>query len=165
MIFNPKLLKLEIICCLISLHVSIYSQELSNSVTCSGGQTFKTALYSLDFVLGEISTESFVTGNNFLTEGFLQDLPGTTSINEYDNESVKIIVYPNPANEILQVKINENAVPAQYEIIDPFGRTIQKQFFQGTTYQVNIGMLQPGFYLLRIKVKNNALVSKQFIKN
>ncbi len=58
------------------------AQELNPSVISSGGETFNASGYSLDFVIGEIVTESYTEHGVMLTQGFLQGKEEGLSINE-----------------------------------------------------------------------------------
>jgi len=46
------------------------AQELNPSVISTGGETFIASGYSLDFVIGEIVTESYTEQSVMLTQGF-----------------------------------------------------------------------------------------------
>ncbi len=70
----------------------------------------------------------------------------------------QIHVYPNPANEYLNIKM----VPLTFdsftiEIIDLKGQSVMKDVFKSPRHQVNIRQLKTGMYLYKISNKSNTL--------
>ena len=61
---------------------------------------------------------------------------------------IPIKIYPNPTNNLLNIKINEDV---QYELTSTLGQRIFKGTLSGTKKQINVSQLPEGMYYLRIK--------------
>lgn len=82
-----------------------------------------------------------------------------------ENTSGTIFVYPNPANNVLNVQFNTSASKATViEIMDIAGRVVGTWSFenvaQGQISHIDIGSLTSGTYLLNIKNENGNSVQK-----
>ena len=82
----------------------------------------------------------------------------TTSINE-SIISNSILVYPNPAKNILHIKSNKNI--NQVRIIDKLGKVIKSEMISKNI--INIESLKQGTYLIEIVCKDK-IITKKFIK-
>ncbi len=76
----------------------------------------------------------------------------TIGINELENNSVEqVLVYPNPANDYLNVKFKNYAIEkCELELIDICGKTVLKQFNESSYCYINIETIPKGLYLLKI---------------
>ena len=82
------------------------------------------------------------------------------SIDEIESE---IVLYPNPADEILHLKINNsNVIGSQIIIYDTFGRVVKSHFFHEKEMLINVNDLEDGYYLLKINSNEQKVLS--FIK-
>ena len=82
------------------------------------------------------------------------------SIDEIESE---IVLYPNPADEILHLKINNsNVTGSQIIIYDTFGRVVKSHFFHEKEMLINVNDLEDGYYLLKINSNEQKVLS--FIK-
>lgn len=85
-------------------------------------------------------------------------------------ESNKVVVYPNPASEYFNLKINDvsQSVPAHAEIFDLAGSKVMDQNLKITdsnNYPVNISVLSKGIYLVKIfDVNYNEILKTKLIK-
>ena len=82
----------------------------------------------------------------------------TTPINE-SIISNSILVYPNPAKNILHIKWNKNV--NQVRIIDKLGKVIKAEMISKNI--INIESLKQGTYLIEIVCKDK-IITKKFIK-
>ncbi len=71
----------------------------------------------------------------------------------------KIIVYPNPVNDILKIKINSSEIKSSDIILyDTNGRIQNLNSLEKTSdlqYKLDISNVYPGVYILKIKVENS----------
>lgn len=75
----------------------------------------------------------------------------------------KITLFPNPANQIIQLKSSENIVG--YKIYDYQGTLkSQNQLLKSKEFSVNLNNLSSGIYYATILLENGQTISKQFIK-
>ncbi len=84
------------------------------------------------------------------------------SLNIDDNDTNNIVVFPNPTNEWLYIKIN-NLTQANLSIYDLNGRTILHKVVNGNRIALNVQTLEKGVYFLQIKDKQ-ATYLHRFIK-
>lgn len=86
-------------------------------------------------------------------------VPNSASINE---NTLTASVYPNPANDVLNIKLNENATSVS--IIGLDGKVVATQHVNATTAQVNVSNLVAGVYVYEIVAENGAIVRNTFVK-
>ena len=72
-----------------------------------------------------------------------------------DKVKERIKVFPNPANDILNIEIANNSVSLQYKIYDILGKEIQNGALQS---QILLKNLNNGIYCLSILDKNGGLL-------
>lgn len=80
------------------------------------------------------------------------------SIDNQPNSMSGIIVYPNPANDVLNINLGEftygqrQLLGVKIELIDMHGRVIQlvKYDYESHTASVDISHFSPGVYLVRV---------------
>ncbi|MEA3446456.1 MAG: T9SS type A sorting domain-containing protein, partial [Bacteroidota bacterium] len=86
---------------------------------------------------------------------------------ENQNETGKLQVFPNPANDVLNIRhtISESQLTS-LEILSVEGKTVYKQVLTGNTslHQVNISALPKGLYLCRA-IGEKTIDTIKFIKN
>ena len=83
-----------------------------------------------------------------------------TSIEEVEDKNIRI--YPNPANNFINIEIDEELVNARYiSIYSSAGSCIYKDVFRNN---IDISTLPAGSYILNIYCKNKTLSTKFIIK-
>jgi hypothetical protein len=95
---------------------------------------------------------------------YLDDLFAPAGINElkYSNKQV-LTIYPNPANDELQLELANSTSLQKFEISDLLGRIIFKSTIDKKA-TVNISGLANGVYLIKLFSTNSAVIVKKFIK-
>jgi hypothetical protein len=70
----------------------------------------------------------------------------------------ELLIYPNPATNLLNVVISGMEVTnADVEIMDISGKLIAKERISAEIGQIDVSLLKPGFYILRMNVKGTVL--------
>ena len=91
--------------------------------------------------------------------------PGTTGAGEFGAaSSTAIQVYPNPADNLLQVELATSA-SGQLTLYDMSGKSVLTQSVSGTNAVLNIGSLASGSYILRLVENGVAGAGVKIIKN
>ena len=85
----------------------------------------------------------------------------TTSSSAVISNNIQINIYPNPAQDILNIGIT-SPQPIRYEITDFQGRVVLHGEISGKS-QININNLVSGVYLLKLRTKQKVYTNK-FIK-
>jgi len=139
------------------------AQQVTPTVICSAGGSFTTSSQSIQFSLGEIAVETYQTGNNLLSEGFLQGPENSIGIKEDPASNGQIVIYPNPSHGRITVSCKND--PVKITILDLRGRMFSQTQNPGKTATLNIENLISGLYLIRVTFKNNIPVTNRIIKN
>lgn len=94
----------------------------------------------------------------------LQQLP-TTSVAENTEPNLRVLLYPNPAEDYINVKVSAAKYAGQGFITDILGRQIKTFALSGNKeeFSVLISDLYPGVYTLSIQM-NEGYISTRFIK-
>lgn len=91
-----------------------------------------------------------------------------SSVNSALNEKVlntkNIIVYPNPAKDIITLNGLEN-IEYEATILDIMGRNILTQSVTNSSNQIKLNGIVSGYYLLSIKHKNEIITKKVIVTN
>ncbi len=92
----------------------------------------------------------------------------TNTVYVYQNEfklTEQIRIYPNPAISFLSIEIPKSLTDqkTRIEIINIKGRTELKKSIKASTSEFDIGNLNPGIYLIKIKTDQKIFI-KKFIK-
>jgi hypothetical protein len=139
-------------------------QSLSSSVVSSAGETFTGGTHSIDFTLGELSTESYQKQTDFLTQGFLQETEGSTAVEERQINNVQLEIYPNLVSQRLNLICRGELKHAHCEITGIMGETVLNIPVEQSTHTIDVGILKAGLYLLKIRFSDQSIVIKTFIK-
>ncbi len=78
-----------------------------------------------------------------------------------ENQKEKFSIFPNPAQDVLQVKI-DNIKNVTYAIIDITGKIVQSNTLNGES--IDISRLATGVYSLQLSNKETVLGGRKFIK-
>ena len=141
-----------------------FAQQITAQVICSGGETFVSTNYSLDFAIGEITTESFANNNLILSQGFIQSLEAATGVDEKAIDEKDIVVYPNPSANHAYLLCNAETKPVKVDIRDIHGKTILSRDFNTNPMLIKLNELQSGFYTMAILFENHQTINKKIIK-
>ena len=136
---------------------TIYDSE-GDGICCGWGSGSYTLTDSNSNVIatgGEFGAQesvSFTTVNTLGTENYLLDR--------------KITLYPNPATNVLYIKVGaSNSLPDTYKIYNMLGQIVlQQSIGELNDLAVNTSSLSKGMYFIKIAT-DNASISLPFIKN
>ena len=136
---------------------TIYDSE-GDGICCGWGSGSYTLTDSNSNVIatgGEFGAQesvSFTTVNTLGTENYLLDR--------------KITLYPNPATNVLYIKVGaSNSLPDTYKVYNMLGQIVlQQSIGELNDLAVNTSSLSKGMYFIKIAT-DNASISLPFIKN
>jgi hypothetical protein len=83
----------------------------------------------------------------------------TNGINEYVNNSLEGLLFPNPAENKISIKLN--SAISKIEILDSKGQLILLQ----KDNLIDISNLPSGIYFVKVFTENGKLFSSKFVKN
>jgi hypothetical protein len=137
---------------IISLFVptTIFSQSLAPSTLGAQGGYDQTKKIAMEWTLGEIFTETVRTGDQIITQGFLQS---ALKVTQEKTVQPAVAVHPNPVSEILNIQV-QGCTDRTY-IISLFSRdgvcVMSTSIPAGeSTANVDMSNMPPGFYVLRV---------------
>jgi hypothetical protein len=87
---------------------------------------------------------------------------GVTSIEDINGNAAQMILFPNPAQDVLQVRHNLKG-KVQVEIYDLAGHLIEMGLVNESVEQISLSQMSPGTYFLQLKNDKEVLRSS-FIK-
>jgi hypothetical protein len=156
---NLQLLIAAIFICQVAFSQNV---ELSPSVIASAGNYSESGDISLSWTLGEIAVSTLQQGELMLTQGFQQAFLKDVGFN-LDPIEWKIIAYPNPVKDKLQIQF-DLMEPADFfiEIQDVSGKLLSQEQFKGVlpgdVIPVEMSSYKYGVYFFRISTSNREQV-------
>ncbi len=94
-----------------------------------------------------------------IANNVLSDLPTST---QKIQKSIGVKVYPNPANNLVNITSNENI--QQIQLFDLNGKLIQQIHSNSTTAQLQVNNLSKGVYVLNLFINNQLIQEKLIIQ-
>jgi poly(3-hydroxybutyrate) depolymerase len=134
-----------------------YTGSILTSGTTIGTGSLEITEYSYLFgdvvhLKGSAQHQANPTQKNYITDYFSDC---ATNVGIEENTVVKISVHPNPANDILNIKVDTSLSGADYEIYDNIGRSLFAGKIKSENTSIDISLLSKGIYYLSIGVYLN----------
>ncbi|MCB9222932.1 MAG: T9SS type A sorting domain-containing protein [Crocinitomicaceae bacterium] len=111
---------------------------------------------SISWTLGEVVIVTSSIPTNDVTQGFQQGDIYVLSVKDYADKKLDISVYPNPADDIINVTSSELT---KMTIMDMQGKLIDVMDISEITTQVDVSYLSRGTYMLMFEA--NGTLAKQ----
>lgn len=151
---------------------SIFSQNMYVRMTTGTQTTYViNSVQKITFSAGDMIVHSNGGGtNNYaISEIRYVNFIDLVGVSEHDlSDAGAILVYPNPAEDILNVRLqNSGDNPLMAEIFSPDGKIVLSNLHHDSmseVFQINIAALPQGIYILRI-FNNQTSETIRFIKN
>lgn len=83
-------------------------------------------------------------------------------VNTVKENNLNVLVYPNPANDVVNFKLNGNATSV--EIIGLDGKVYSSTSVNGNSTSVNVSELASGIYVYEIVAENGSITRNTFVK-
>ena len=147
----------------INLPAQMNDEELSH-----GYLTFQVKLKP-GFALGDIIPNSaeiyFDTNPAIVTNTFLSEFTTALSVKAFT--SGNILLYPNPVNAILNLRlVNSVEIIQKISVYDIVGKLIKVPFeINAQQMTINVGNLSSGIYMLEVTTDNNLKQVRKFVVN
>ncbi len=87
----------------------------------------------------------------------------TTSTSDIEKTNITAKEYPNPANDVLMISLNELPNDASLVVSNMVGAIVKRQSITNLTTRLNTEDLSNGVYFYTVKSKNAVLVTRKFI--
>ncbi len=142
------------------------SQNLCPQLFSTAGEKFINSNYQLDWSIGEIETETYISGQNILSQGFNQGNYSITALAQNEGMDLKIYAYPNPANDFILLEVNDLEFGKfEFQITDLSGFILLKSKLFAAKQQINLSNFECGSYILTVRKSEIQLQSFIIIKN
>ncbi|NPA35753.1 MAG: T9SS type A sorting domain-containing protein [Chlorobi bacterium] len=141
-------LKLIILIILIFGTAELKSQ---NYVPVSGGESTGSG-GTVSYTVGQLFYNTIISSDGVVNEGVQQPVEMFVSTGDAKPEiTLNISVFPNPANEFLILKVESNRInDMYYRLFDIKGTLLKTKKITNTETTINISMLNPSVYFLKV---------------
>jgi Secretion system C-terminal sorting domain len=82
---------------------------------------------------------------------------------ELENGESSISIYPNPANNLISVKIRDEFIGGNLQIFDQLGVENIKSTIKQTEFQINVSSLKTGLYVISCVAESGKVVAKKLV--
>jgi hypothetical protein len=129
----------------------LFCKSRAQEVISSTGATQSSANLQLSWTIGEPMVETFSAGGTILTQGFHQSKLVITAIDPIPQAGFEFEVYPNPTLGEVNIRLNKGSnSKLRLFIYTSQGELILQQEFSSQTERINMQLLAPGYYMLKI---------------
>ncbi len=154
---------------ILAITQSSFSQVANLELLGSGGDKFTSNDLEMTFSLGEFSTETYITSELQLSQGFHQVFFVATPIENIQDEGVVIKIYPNPFSDYIGVEISNatsNGIPTDYlvTVTDLQGRKLMIKNVNKNFLNINSSALSLGIYLLTVQIDGQQSQTYKIVK-
>ena len=129
----------------------LFCKSRAQEIISSAGATLSTANLQLSWTVGEPMVETFTGGGTILTQGFHQSKLVITAIDPIPLVGFELEVFPNPTLGEINIKVNNNNISKlRFFLYSSKGEQILRRDFSSQIEQINMQLLSPGYYMLKI---------------
>lgn len=114
-----------------------------------------------DFITGNEASIFFDFNLPIITNSVATEIVNSLNINEF-NLNKFVSIYPNPANDVLNIKVKDDLVVEEVQLINLQGRLLVS--VKQNLENINLSGLSSGVYLIKLKT-NLGTISSKIIKN
>lgn len=138
---------------------SVFAQE----VVSTQGDSYSTSAASIDFTIGEVVINTVSNGSNDLTQGFHQTHWNFLGLEDAAPE-FEASVFPNPMGSELHIQcpLGENL---SFSLFDGAGRLVMNGPLTSEEQILDVAILAPGSYVLRLDQMGEMLKNFKLVKN
>lgn len=139
----------------------------AQTVITSAGASASGGGGSVSFTVGQIVYTTIFSGNYSVAQGVQQpyEISVITGIEKAGGISLDIIVYPNPASDIIRLKTGDyETTHLRYRLYDNMGRLLLTGKVDNNETSIAIGQLKPAAYILIVTEKDISIKSFSIIK-
>jgi len=111
------------------------------------------------FAVNDIEKRNRPLGSNIDMGAY--EFDPTTSLFELKLSNPSIHVYPNPASSVLN--IDYDTAPYVVVVFNSLGNLVQSDVSDSPSFNMNVGQLKKGLYLIRIQDNENNTITKKVI--
>jgi len=152
-------LALTVLCGYLALSQNIEQELISNS-----GDSYKNQNYQLDWSLGEVVTETYISEGIVVTQGFHQSTLIISSVQDFSDFAGNISVYPNPTSDFLTLEYKDKKLAqeakVEVNVTDINGNLVINQKINEESSKIIFSELHSGIYF--VSITENGQITKTF---
>ena len=146
----------------------IFSLSAKESVITSGAEAAGNG-GTMSYTIGQVAYQTQNGTNGSVSQGVQQpfEISVVTGLEEAKSISLSVTAYPNPTNEYLTLKINENLQTKHdlsqlsFQLYDMNGKLLQNKKLTGTETQIDMNSYGPATYFIKVIVKKQGIASQE----
>lgn len=143
-----------------------FTKMLTQTSTVSSGNTVNNSNGSLSYSVGQITYTSSTSSIGNIEQGVQQSYSISETLGtEEISIPLKIVAFPNPTTNTLQLKLENNNADLSYKLINLLGKTINTEKINSNSITINMEMQPSAIYFLNIYKQSNLLKTFKIIKN
>ncbi|HNV82590.1 MAG TPA: T9SS type A sorting domain-containing protein [Tenuifilaceae bacterium] len=148
-----------------ALLLCISTLSWAQEAVVSGGNYLSNANGSVSWGLGEAVIQTFATDDNIVTQGFQQTRLTITSVEEIPGLDFAISAYPNPAHDIVNLKVDTDDLKGLlYEVFDQNGRMLKRGVIDNNPMSIQVSSMPIGVCFIRVIHNSKMLNTFKIVK-
>lgn len=143
-----------------------YASHAQQGTNASGGMATESS-GSVSYTIGQIDYSTFFGSNGIIHSGIQQpfEIQQTLGI-DVTNVKLKMIAFPNPSNNILNLRVEDlDLKDMRYQLLDIAGRILKEERIVSQDTQVIMSDYNSGNYLLNVIQNSKPLKTFKIVKN
>jgi hypothetical protein len=141
--------------------------QAQNAIPATGGNATGSG-GSVSYTIGQVVYTTNSGTNGSAVQGVQQpyEISIVTGIEEAKDISLEIVVYPNPAEDFIKLKIkNYEFQNLRYQLYNVNGSLLQDNKVEGNETDITLQTLVPATYFLKVTDNNKVVKTFKIIKN
>ncbi len=151
----------------ILIGLSLAGLQAQESIPITGGNATGSG-GSVSYTIGQTFYTTNTGTNGSVAEGVQQpfEISVVIGIEEANGIKLSVSVYPNPATELLQLKVeSEKLKGLSFQLYDMQGKLLQSEKVTDNLTSIDMSKLIPATYFLKITSNNKEVKTFQIVKN
>jgi len=149
------------------LFATLFLAKLTNAQTqqivSTAGKEITGTNFQMSYTVGEVAVRTLTASGNIITQGYQQSNLSVTAIEEAQDPSFKINVYPNPVGEKLTINIQALTQEVELRVFDAIGKLVIDSKTNSEKTELDFSSYASGNYLLQLTNSKGKLISAQKI--
>ncbi len=87
------------------------------------------------------------------------------NVKEINGNKIDVVIFPNPSNNVLNIKINDNIGDYKIDIVSVTGQSLFTKNYSSLSQSIDISSFSNGIYFLNIYQNNSIISTSKIIKH
>jgi hypothetical protein len=144
------------------------TSAIAQNATLSSGKDIRGESGSVSYSIGQVFYSTINGNGGNINQGVQQpyEISVFTEAKEFKHYNLKCTAYPNPTNDYLHIKTDENYdTQLDYRIVNMDGRLFKSGKVTGTLTTISMYEFSPSIYLLQIFMDQTNIKTFKIIKH